>query len=94
LSQWLTRLDNTLAENILNSVRISLENWIARVKEYIAKEERAYAVNKAPLELRAELRGRLDALKAKALARGEAENATLSQLAEDAKRLLYTRPTP
>jgi hypothetical protein len=64
------------------------------VKEYIAKEERAYAVNKAPLELRAELRGRLDALKAKALARGEAENATLSQLAEDAKRLLYTRPTP
>jgi hypothetical protein len=94
LSQWLTRLDNKLAENILNPVRIGLENWIARVKEYIAKEERAYAVNKAPLELRAELRGRLDALKAKALARGQAENATLSQLAEDAKRLLYTRPTP
>lgn len=94
LSQWLTRLETKFKQNSINSIRIGLENWTAKVKEYIAKEERVYAANKAPLELRAELRGRLDALQAKALARGLAENATLSQLAEDAKRLLYTRPTP
>ena len=75
-------------------MRIGLENSIAKMKEYIAAEEKAYTANKAPLELRAELRGRLDALKAKALARRLAENAILSQLGEDALRLLYTRPTP
>lgn len=94
LSQWLTRLETKFGENFLNPIRIGLENWTAKVKVYIAAEERAYAANKAPLELRAELRGRLDALQAKALARGMAEDATLSQLAADAKRLLYIRPTP
>jgi hypothetical protein len=94
LSQWLTRLETKFKQNLINPIQIGLENWIAKAKIYIAKEERAYAANKAPLELRAELRGRLDALQAKALARGLAENAILSQLAENAKRLLYTRPTP
>jgi hypothetical protein len=50
--------------------------------------------NKAPLDLRQELRGRLDVLQAKALGRGMAENVTLSALAEKAKKLLYSRPTP
>ena len=94
LSQWLTRLETKFKQNLINPIQIGLENWMAKAKMYIATEERAYAANKAPLELRAELRGRLDALQAKALARGLAENAILSQLAEDAKRLLYTRPTP
>jgi hypothetical protein len=93
LSQWLRRLEIKLSENSLNSIRIGLENWIVKVKEYIAAEERVYAASKAALELRAELRGRLDALQAKALARGMAENAILSQLAAQAQRLLYTRPT-
>jgi hypothetical protein len=94
LSQWLTRLETKFKQNLINPIQIGLENWTGKAKEYIAKEETVYAANKAPLELRAELRGRLDALQAKALARGLAENAILSQLAENAKRLLYTRPTP
>jgi hypothetical protein len=94
LSQWLTKLETKFAEGLLNPVRVGLDNWSAKAKEYRAVEERAWTVNKAPLETRQELRGRLGALKAKALARGLAEDATLSELAENAKQLLYTRPTP
>lgn len=94
LSQWLKRLETKFTEGLLTPVQVGLENWIAKVKEYIAAEERVYIANKTPLELRQELRGRLDALKAKALARSLAEDATLSELAAKAKQLLYTRPTP
>jgi hypothetical protein len=95
VSQWLTRLESKFAEaSLLNPIGVGLENWTAKVKEYIATEEQAYAANQAPLELRRELRGRLDALKAKALARGLVEDSLLSELAAKAKQLLYTRPTP
>lgn len=94
LRQWLTRLETKFTEGFLIPVRVGLENWTAKVKEYIAAQERAYTANKAPLELRQELRGRLDALKVKALARGLAEDATLTELAKESKQLLYTRPTP
>ena len=94
LSQWLTRLEIKFAEGLLIPVCVGLENWTAKVKEYIAAEERVYTANKAPLELRQELRGRLDALKVKAIARGMAEDVTLTELAKNAKQLLHTRPTP
>jgi hypothetical protein len=94
LEAWLTRLEIKYAEGLLNPVRVGLENWTAQVKKYITAQKGAYTANKAPLETRLELRGRLDALKAKALARGMAEDATLTELAKEAKQLLYTRPTP
>lgn len=94
LSQWLKRLETKFTQGFLTPVRVGLENWTAKVKQYIAAEERAYTANRAPLDTRQELRGRLDALKAKALARGLAEDAMLTELAQNAKQLLYTRPTP
>ncbi len=94
LETWLTRLESKFAEGLLNPVCVGLENWTAKVKDYIMAEKRAAQANKAPLETRAELRGRLDALKAKALARKLAEDARLAELAQQAKQLLYTRPTP
>ncbi len=94
LSQWLTRLETKFAEGLLNPVSVGLGNWTAKVKEYIAVEQAAYAANNAPLEMRKELRGRLEALKVKAMARGLAEDTTLTQLAQQAKELLYSRPTP
>jgi hypothetical protein len=93
LSLWLSRLETKFNEGLLNPVSIGLENWLTKVKQYIATEQQAYAANLAPLETRQELRGRLDALKAKALARGVVEDAILVELAQTAKRLLYTRPT-
>ena len=94
LSSWLSRLETKFAEGLVNPVQVGLENWTAKVKEYITAVEKAYAANKAPLETRAELRGRLEALKAKALARGLAEDATLTELAILAQQLLYSQPTP
>lgn len=94
LSQWLTRLETKFSEGLLNPVLVGLENWTVKVKQYIEAQKTACTANKAPLEARAELRGRLDALKAKALAWGLAEDTVLVKLALDAKQLLYTRPTP
>ncbi len=94
LSQWLNRLETKFTEGLLNPVRVGLDNWMAKAREYIAAEEKACVANNAPLKLRQELRGRLDALQAKALARGLVEDAVLTELAEQAKQLLYTRPTP
>ncbi|MBF2063456.1 MAG: hypothetical protein IGS39_03340 [Calothrix sp. C42_A2020_038] len=94
LSLWLERLEIKFNEGLFNPVRVGLENWTAKVKEYIATEKKACAANKAPLDLRAELRGRLDALTAKALARGCVEDTILQEIAQQAKQLLFTRPTP
>lgn len=93
LSQWLARLETKFSEGLLNPVSIGLENWQAKVKEYITTEEQAYITNQTPLKTRKELRGRLDALQAKAVARGRVEDAILVELAQAAKQLLYTRPT-
>ncbi|MBW4600068.1 MAG: hypothetical protein KME29_10775 [Calothrix sp. FI2-JRJ7] len=94
LEVWLDRLEIKFNEGLFNPVRVGLENWTVKVKEYIAKEKNAYVANKAPIELRAELRGRLDALVAKALARGFVEDTVLQELAQQAKQILFTRPTP
>jgi hypothetical protein len=94
LSAWLARLETKFNEGLLNPVLIGLGNWTAKVKEYQAIAQQAYAANQALLDTRTELRGRLDALQAKALGRGLAEDTTLSQLAQQAKQLLFTRPTP
>ncbi|BAZ17849.1 hypothetical protein NIES4071_97290 [Calothrix sp. NIES-4071] len=94
LEVWLSRLEIKFNEGLFNPVRVGLDNWTAKVKEYIAKEKNAYAANQAPLNLRAELRGRLDALVAKALARGFVEDTVLQEVAQQAKQILFTNPTP
>lgn len=93
LRLWLTRLETKFHEGLLNPVSIGLENCLTKLKQDIATEEQAYQMNLAPIETRKELRGRLDALKAKALARGLVEDTILVELAQTAKQLLYTRPT-
>ncbi|MEH2250005.1 hypothetical protein [Nostoc sp.] len=94
LSQWLTRLENKLEEGLVNPVMLGLDNWISIAREYIVGEQQAYTANSTLLQTRRELRGRLDALKAKALAWGLIEDITLVDLAQQAKQLLYIRPTP
>jgi hypothetical protein len=93
LSQWLTRLETKLAEGLVNPVMFGLDNWMNKAQEYIVSEQQAYTANSTLLDSRRELRGRLDALTAKALAKGWIEDGKLSNLAEQAKQLLYTRPT-
>ena len=93
LSNWLARLTAKLAEGNIHAVTVGLANWMVKTREYLALEENAIKVNRLPLETRRELRGRLNALQAKALARGLSEDATLAKLAMQAKQLLYVRPT-
>ncbi len=94
LSQWLIKLETKLAEGLVSPVIIGLDNWTGKAREYIRSEKQTSEVNSTFLHTRLELRGRLDALIAKALARGVVEDNSLIELAMQAKQLLYTRPTP
>lgn len=57
-----------------------------------ADSSAALAALREPMARRNELRGRLDAYHAKALAIGRAEDSALGQLYEAAQRLVYTAP--
>ena len=73
---------------------MGLDHWLQTTSQYIEAERAACSANRAPIELRAELKGRLSALKVKAQARGMAQDAELSALAYQAENLLRERPTP
>jgi hypothetical protein len=96
LDQWLDRLDAKFHAPIgaLQPVTVGLRNWTQNLETTFATETAALATNSRPLEIRRELRGRLDALKAKALSRGMIEESGLVALAQEAHQLLYSRPTP
>jgi hypothetical protein len=69
-----------------------LSDWTRRAREQLAALNSAAARNSALLTGRNEMRGRLDAYRAKALSRGLGEDATLTPLADNARDLLYTAP--
>ncbi len=94
LADWLTRLESKLSEGVLDPVCVGLAHWTSHVTELIAVEERACHENLAPLQLRRELRGRLSALRAKASARGLAEDPRLTDIGQRASSMLHVRPTP
>lgn len=94
LETRLKQLEEGAKSGQVDAVCAELEGWIGEVKHLIAEEQAALDRNRIPLDLRRELRGRLSALKAKALARGVAEDAKLVPLAQKASELLHARPTP
>ncbi len=94
LSQWLLRLKTKLTEGLVAPVIVGLDNWMRQADAALSTTKQVYISHDKLIQTRQELRGRLDALKAKALARGLAEDPTLADLAEQAKLLLYQRPTP
>jgi len=93
LREWLDRLNRTFAEGRLEAAAVGLRNWRKAAQECAAREKNVCTANRAPVEERDELRGRLQAMKAKARAYGVAEQDTMSELARQAEELLYTRPT-
>jgi hypothetical protein len=92
LAQWLTTLEATWQEGRWQPVRVGLTRWLQTASEYVNAEKAALAANNAPLEMRAELRGRLAALKVKAQARGSAQDAALCATAQEAETLLHQYP--
>jgi hypothetical protein len=94
LAEWLGRLAKKRDEGAVEPIAAGLRSWNRAAEDCVSKEHAALAANRAPVETRNELRGRLDALKAKARAYGVSEEGILTELAQQAQALLYTRPTP
>jgi hypothetical protein len=94
LDRRLTQLEGAAHSGPADPVCADLENLMEELKHLIEEEQAALDRNRVPLDLRRELRGRLSALKAKALARGISEDAKLVPLAHKADELLHARPTP
>ena len=69
-----------------------LADWSRRARERLAALSEATARNNGLLSERNELRGRLDAYRAKALRRGLGESPDLTALADAARTALYTAP--
>jgi hypothetical protein len=93
LEQWLGRLVTKFDAGIIPPVRVGLTNWLDRVHNHTIAVRSALAANRLPLDTRQELRGRLDALTAKALAKRQVEDPILADLAMQARQVLYTSPT-
>jgi len=92
LREWLDRLDKKLAEGGVDAVGVGLRNWKIAANACGTDDRAAEAASRAALAARLELRGRLEALKAKARAYGFAESEAFTELATKAEALLYTRP--
>jgi hypothetical protein len=93
LERWLERLVSKFESGIIPPVRVGLTNWLHKVQAYTISARSALVANRLPIDTRQELRGRLDALTAKALAKGHAEDQILTDLAIQARQVLYTSPT-
>ena len=93
LGSWLERLKAKYREGAITAVSIGLRNWTNAAREALGSDHSATEGSRRLLEARSELRGRLDALKAKARAYSIVEEKGLMALAEQARNLLYNRPS-
>ena len=88
------KLDPILASNrSWQSTRRELDSWsvgATRLRDQLA---RVVASNRAPLEKRNELRGRLGAFRAKMAATGFSEDLVLRDISAEAHNELFTSPT-
>ncbi len=92
LEQWLNRLDRKRDEGVGEALAIGLRNWCSAAERCMAEERSLRELCEAQLAARSELRGRLEALKAKAKSRGVDTSLPLSGLRKEAEVLLYAHP--
>jgi hypothetical protein len=90
----LVQLERRAEAGAVDPVCMELDGCVQEIRRLMQVSEEARERNNAPLELRRELRGRLTALRAKAHARGAAEDSRLVDLAQRAMTALYAKPTP
>lgn len=97
LETWLQTLGQTLQQGNWQAATVGLTRWLESGQSHLNAEKAALAVNSAPLDSLAELRGRLSSLRAKERAytlRGAPADPALETLAQEAERLLELRPSP
>ncbi len=92
LEQWLTRLTTKFEAGMISPVAVGLQNWHRQAQQATTALEQLMTAHQTALNLCQEWRGRLAALRAKALALGHAENFTLTALATQAQACLFVKP--
>jgi hypothetical protein len=93
LRDWLNQLELRRTQGAAANVEAGLRNWNKAAEELAIEDNKVRGSIQSALETRRELRGRLDALKAKARAWSVAEHTEMSELARQSEQLLSTRPT-
>jgi hypothetical protein len=93
LAPWLQRLRHLADGGDWRAACRGLDQWQRVAADTLSAARQVVDANSAPLRVRNELRGRLDALQAKAGRLGLTEDPALSALAEQARTVLYTAPT-
>jgi hypothetical protein len=93
LCEWLEQLQHRFDEGSFEVVAAGLRHWNTAAAECVSHAQRLQEAAQAAAGARRELRGRLDALKAKARVRGVAEGRELAGLAGRAEALLAVQPT-
>jgi len=92
LRPWLQRLTAVAEQGSWREASLGLAEWEAVL---VARRDAAQVVadaNSRPLKVRAELRGRLDALSAKAARLGLAEDPALGAVRMQAREVLFSAP--
>lgn len=89
LRPWLTRLRSQAGAGAWPAAAKGLEQWQKEADALHARAAAVAAANRAPLERRNDLRGLLDAFRAKAAALGLAEDPALTERYRSAREALY-----
>lgn len=92
LRPWLDRIQAQAGTGAEEEAAAGLAGWHKAADAMLAEARAAAAANGAPLARRNELRGLLDAYRAKAAASGGDEDGRLSRLHAGAKDVLYRAP--
>jgi hypothetical protein len=94
LADWLKNLETKFRTGTVQTVAIALANWLVKASQLQQAEQATLDYLRGRLQLRQELRGRLLALKSKAVAKKRSEDPILINIAQQAETLLHRRPTP
>ncbi|HEX8003041.1 MAG TPA: hypothetical protein VF519_10150 [Mycobacteriales bacterium] len=92
LRPWLARIEREAAQGDWRPASVGLDRWREVAGEWRANARAVVAANRAPVERRDELRGLLDAYRAKGLATGRAETPDVEARYDAARAALYTAP--
>ena len=92
VGEWLTRLENRCDDGAMDAVAVGLRNWTAAAEACLVQDRAVLSAGETQLASLSELRGRLDALKAKARAYGLSEMTDISSLCGSAEDQLGARP--
>ncbi len=94
VTDWLQNLETKFSRGLVQNVMIALQNWRNKTRLMLQADQATLDYHHGRLQLRSELRGRLLALKSKAVAKKRSEDPMLINIAEQAQALLHCRPTP